>query len=390
LTERFTSGVEELDRVIGGGFVPGSVILIGGEPGVGKSTLVLQMLSGLSGHKLYVSGEESKAQIRMRADRLGSKLDDLYLLNDTTLSAIQAAATKLSPQIIVVDSIQTLFDESGTGAPGSVSQIRDTVASLLQYAKAGNTTVVLVGHVTKEGQLAGPRLLEHMVDTVLYFEGDANASWRILRATKNRFGATDELGLFEMTERGLMSLSGTDTMLEFDRQTKVSGSAITAAIEGTRPLLLEIQSLLVPSSFPSPLRTTQGIDRMRFSMLLAVLEKKLSLGLLSMDAYCNVTGGIRIGEPSADLAVAASVLSSVRDMPLSHNAVVLGEIGLGGEVRRVSAPERRILEGLRLGFQTFVLPADNESQISSTVRARIENIYFVSHVGEASDVLFSS
>lgn len=386
---RMTSSLEELDRVLGGGFVRGSLILLGGEPGVGKSTLVMQMLGNMAEDTLYVSGEESAAQIRLRAERLGVRADRIKLITSTDVAHIKNAVLSERPAVVAVDSIQTLYDESGTAAPGSVSQVREVTAQLLQLAKAENVAIVVVGHVTKDGQLAGPRLLEHMVDTVLYFEGEAGSPYRVIRAVKNRFGATDELGIFEMTGHGLRSVESTADLFRLGRGTAVHGSAVTAVLEGTRPMLLEIQALMVPATYATPLRTTQGVDRSRLSMLLAVLEKQSHSGLLNQDAYVNVTGGIRITEPSADLAILAAVLSSAKEQVLARNAVILGEVGLTGEIRRVPQPERRLLESQRRGFKNVVLPAENKGEIGERVFASMDNVYFVNHLTEAIDLWFS-
>ncbi|HHU13045.1 MAG TPA: DNA repair protein RadA [Clostridiaceae bacterium] len=387
---RFQCGLSELDTVLGGGFVRGSLILLGGEPGVGKSTLVLQVLGGLGESSLYVSGEESPAQIRLRADRLGIRADDINLLAATDLSRILDAVRERKPALVVIDSIQTLYDPAQSSAPGSVTQIREVTAQLLQLAKSTQSAVLLVGHVTKDGQLAGPRILEHMVDTVLYFEGEANGPYRIIRAHKNRFGATDELGIFEMTGTGLSPVASAADLFRLGRGTGVHGSAVTAVLEGTRPMLLEIQALMVPSVYTAPLRTTQGLDRSRLSMLLAVLEKQIHIGLLNQDAYVNVTGGIRIGEPSADLAVLAAVLSSVKEQPLFGPAVILGEVGLTGEIRRIGQPERRLAEAVRHGFQTVLLPAENKTEVRRGMADKMENIYYVNHLNEAIDLMFTT
>lgn len=386
---RFSSGMKELDTVLGGGFVSGSMVLLGGEPGIGKSTLILQVLSALDRPVLYVSGEESAEQIRLRAERLNVKKEQVKLLSSTDLSVILPVIAKEKPALVAIDSIQTLFDPDIGSAAGSVTQIREVTAKLLALAKAEKITLVLIGHVTKDGQLAGPRILEHMVDTVLYFEGEANGPFRIVRAFKNRFGATDELGLFEMTGQGLTPVHSSAELFRLGRGTSVHGSAVTSVLEGTRPMLLEIQALMVPATYASPVRTTQGVDRQRLSMLLAVLEKQMHLGLLNQDAYVNVTGGIRITEPAADLAVLAAVLSSTKETPLSKNAVILGEVGLTGEIRRVQQPERRVMEASRLGFKHVVLPAENKMQIQKATANRLDNLFFVNHLSEAVDIFFS-
>ena len=332
---RFSSGSPEMDRVLGGGIVQGSLILVGGDPGIGKSTLLLQVCRSVSsaGRKiLYVSGEESLRQIRMRADRIGTFGSDLYLLSETNIGTIEETVRRENPSMLVVDSIQTMYSEDVASAPGSVSQVRECTGRLLIIAKSLNITVFLVGHVTKEGMVAGPRMLEHMVDTVLYFEGDRNTSYRMLRAAKNRFGATNEMGVFEMVQEGL-------------REVKNPSSG-----------LLEVQALVCPTSFAIPRRTAAGMDFNRVSLLMAVLEKRLGLGLGKSDVYINVTGGIRIGEPSADLAVIAAVISSCRDICVDSRTILFGEVGLAGEVRRVSQVQKRLSEAAKLGFSNVILP----------------------------------
>ena len=388
-TSRFTSGSQELDTVLGGGFVSGSLVLLGGEPGIGKSTLVLQILSAIESPTLYINGEESAEQIRLRAERLKVDKERVKLLSSTDLSVLLPAILKEKPALVAIDSIQTLYDPENTSAAGSVSQIREVTAKLLQLAKAENITVLLVGHVTKDGQLAGPRILEHMVDTVLYFEGEANGPYRIVRAFKNRFGATDELGIFEMTGQGLLPVKSSTELFRLGRGVSVHGSSVTAVLEGTRPMLLEIQALMIPSAYATPVRTTQGLDRQRLSMLLAVMEKQIHIGLLNQDCYVNVTGGIRITEPAADLAILAAVLSSAKEQPLSSNAVILGEVGLTGEIRRVPQPERRAIEAYRMGFKNIILPAENKPQISSDTADMFDNCFFVNDLTEAIDIFFS-
>lgn len=356
---RFSSGFSELDNVLGGGIVPASLLLVGGDPGIGKSTLLLQVCRSVSsaGRKiLYVSGEESLRQIRMRADRIGTFGSDLYLLSETNIGTIEETVRRENPSMLVVDSIQTMYSEDVASAPGSVSQVRECTGRLLIIAKSLNITVFLVGHVTKEGMVAGPRMLEHMVDTVLYFEGDRNTSYRMLRAAKNRFGATNEMGVFEMVQEGLREVKNPSSVLLEGRPENVSGAVTTCVMEGTTPMLLEVQALVCPTSFAIPRRTAAGMDFNRVSLLMAVLEKRLGLGLGKSDVYINVTGGIRIGEPSADLAVIAAVISSCRDICVDSRTILFGEVGLAGEVRRVSQVQKRLSEAAKLGFSNVILP----------------------------------
>ncbi|NLZ55068.1 MAG: DNA repair protein RadA [Clostridiaceae bacterium] len=357
--QRFSSGNGEFDRVLGGGFVKGSLVLVGGDPGIGKSTLLLQILGSARTDLplLYICGEESPAQVRLRADRLGINRASISLLPETEFERIAPIIARLQPSVVVVDSIQTAYSAAIDSVPGSVSQVRDVAAGFLRLAKELDITVVLVGHVTKEGSLAGPRVLEHMVDTVLYFEGDGNTSLRVIRARKNRFGATDEIGMFEMTDRGLLPVVNPSAALLEGRPLSVPGTVITSCIEGTRPVLVEIQALLSDSQFNVPQRMAQGLDRNRVVMLLAVMEKSLRAGLAQMDAFINVVGGLTLREPSTDLAVCAAIASSLRGRPLRENMIVFGEVGLTGEVRAVSRAAARVAEAVRLGFTTCVVPS---------------------------------
>ncbi len=379
----------ELDRVLGGGLVKGSMVLLGGEPGIGKSTLVLQILGALPvNSSIYVSGEESPAQIRIRADRIGVERERINCLPATDFASIINAVSRHKPEYLIVDSIQTTYVDEIAAAPGSVTQVREVAAGLLRLAKEKSITVILIGHVTKDGNIAGPRILEHMVDTVLYFEGDKIHRYRMLRAVKNRFGATDEVGFFDMRDKGLVSLDKASELLLSGRPMGVSGSVVTSTIEGSRPLLLEIQALLAVSSYASPLRTTQGIDRMRLSLLLAVLDKKTSLNLSSMDAYVNVTGGLRITETATDLAVLCAAVSSIKDIKPRYDAIILGEVGLTGEVRGISQIERRLTEAKRTGWRTFIIPSANKMQLDKTDLGDRLEIFFVSEINEAFDLLF--
>ena len=354
-----STGIGELDRVLGGGVVQGSLILVGGDPGIGKSTLLLQVCRNLSaaGHKvLYVSGEESLVQIKMRADRIGEFTRDMLLLCETNLSEIAEVVRTQKPELAVIDSIQTMFNENVSAAPGSVSQVRESTGILLQLAKGLGVSVMIVGHVTKEGTVAGPRVLEHMVDTVLYFEGDRHASYRILRGVKNRFGSTNEIGVFEMQEQGLVEvLNASEYMLD-GRPENASGSVVACALEGTRPLLVEIQALVCRSSFGIPRRQTTGTDFNRVNLLMAVLEKRSGVQLSDCDAYVNITGGMKVSEPAIDLAIVLAVLSGFKNKALNPKLAAFGEVGLSGEVRSVAQAAQRVAEAEKLGFDTCVVP----------------------------------
>ena len=357
---RSTTGIDELDFVLGGGVVPGSVVLVGGEPGVGKSTLLLQCAARLRRDgrpALYVSGEESAAQVRMRADRLGGDATDVQFLPETSLEVILEHASALVPSVLIVDSIQTVGTDAVEGAPGNVGQVRECAARFLQFAKQTGAAVFLVGHVTKGGVVAGPRTLEHIVDTVLYFEGAEGLAHRVLRATKNRFGSVDEIGVFRMTPTGLMSVANPSELFLDGRGAGTSGAAVTAVLEGSRPLLVEVQALCTRASFGAAQRVATGFDRQRLALLIAVLEKRVGLPLAEMDTFVNIVGGLRIAEPAGDLAVAAALASSVSDRVLPSDAVFVGELGLGGELRGISQIERRLSEAARLGFRRVFLPA---------------------------------
>lgn len=358
-TERISSGMAELDRVLGGGIVPGSLVLVGGDPGIGKSTILLQVCQKLAGagvSTLYVSGEESLRQIKMRAARIGEFADAVKFLCETNLNEIKALLTKEKPQVAVIDSIQTMCSEDISSAPGSVSQVRESTAVLMQLAKKHGIMIFIVGHVTKEGTVAGPRVLEHMVDTVLYFEGDRHAAYRILRGVKNRFGSTNEIGVFEMGESGLTEVANPSEYMLSGRPENASGSVVACSMEGTRPILIEIQSLICRTSFGIPRRTAAGTDVNRINLLLAVLEKRLNMPLSSCDAYINIAGGIRMNEPAIDLAVVLAVISSYQDQPVDEKTIVFGEVGLSGEVRAVSMARQRVLEAKKLGFRRVILP----------------------------------
>jgi DNA repair protein RadA/Sms len=357
-SRRWKTGIDEFDFVLGGGIVPGSMVLIGGEPGIGKSTLLLQVAARLQreGHKaLYVSGEESPLQVKLRADRLSDDAHDVEMLAETQLETILATGAAMEPAVLFVDSIQTVFTTELEGAPGNVGQVRECAARLMRFAKDSGIAVFVVGHVTKGGGIAGPKTLEHIVDTVLYFEGEGLQDQRVLRATKNRFGGVDEIGVFRMTEAGLVAVENPSELFLGDRTLGASGSAVTALMEGTRPLLVEIQALAAKAGFGTPQRVATGYDAKRLALLLAVLDKRANLPFAQLDVFANVVGGLRIQEPAGDLAVAVALASSVYDKPLPHDAVFLGEIGLGGEIRPISQAERRLAEAERMGMRVAYL-----------------------------------
>ena len=357
--ERLSTGIGELDRVLGGGIVPGSLMLVGGDPGIGKSTLLLQVCRNISEagkDVLYVSGEESLKQIKMRAERIGCAGDSLKLLCDTDVEHITGCVEEDKPQLVIIDSIQTMYVEGVTSSPGSVSQVRETTALLLRLAKSSQVPVFIVGHVTKEGNVAGPRVLEHMVDTVLYFEGDRYASYRILRAVKNRFGSTNEIGVFEMRSEGLTEVPNPSEYMLDGRPTGSTGSVVVCSLEGTRPIMIEIQALVCRSNFAIPRRTANGTDYNRVNLLMAVLEKRAGVNLAGCDAYVNITGGVRMTEPAADLGIMLAIASSHKDFVVDEKTVVFGEVGLSGEIRSVSMAELRIQEARKLGFDTVILP----------------------------------
>lgn len=357
--DKLSTGMGELDRVLGGGIVQGSLTLVGGDPGIGKSTLLLQVCHNLSGEGhsvLYISGEESLAQIKMRADRIGDFSARMLLLCETNLGEISEVIRSTKPEVVVIDSIQTMYNEAVSSAPGSVSQVRESTSILLQLAKGLGVSVLIVGHVTKEGTVAGPRVLEHMVDAVLYFEGDRHASYRILRGVKNRFGSTNEIGVFEMREQGLAEVQNASEYMLSGRPENASGSVVACTMEGTRPLLVEIQALVCHSNFGIPRRQTTGTDFNRVNLLMAVLEKRSGIQLAACDAYVNITGGIRIMEPAIDLGIIIAVLSSFRNTALSPRMTAFGEVGLSGEVRAVSMAKQRVAEAEKLGFDTCILP----------------------------------
>ncbi len=358
--ERISTGMRELDRVLGGGIVAGSLMLVGGDPGIGKSTLLLQVCRNLSehGHKiLYISGEESLKQIKMRANRMGEFSGELLLLSETNLDLVSQVIIEQKPELVIIDSIQTMYREDVSSAPGSVSQVRESTNILMQLAKGYGISIFLVGHVTKEGVVAGPRVLEHMVDTVLYFEGDRNAVYRILRAVKNRFGSTNEIGVFEMMQEGLVEVENPSAYMLNGRPKGASGSIVTCAMEGSRPLLLEIQALICKTNFGMPRRTSAGTDYNRVNLLMAVLEKRAGMRLSECDAYVNITGGMKVNEPALDLAIALAIVSSYWDRSVQEDFMVVGEIGLSGEIRGINMPQQRINEAKKMGFTGCIMPA---------------------------------
>ena len=355
---RSETGIKELDRVLGGGIVPGSLVLVGGDPGIGKSTLLLQVCQRMAQMKkiLYISGEESQAQIKLRANRMGNFTSGLLLLCETNLGIIRSVIEKERPELVVIDSIKTMYREDVTSAPGSVSQVRESTNVFMQLAKGLCIPIFIVGHVTKEGTVAGPRVLEHMVDTVLYFEGDRHASYRILRAVKNRFGSTNEIGVFEMRQSGLVEVENPSEYMLSGKPENASGSVVACSMEGTRPILLEIQALVCRTNFGMPRRTAAGTDYNRVNLLMAVLEKRLGMSLGNCDAYVNIAGGIKMNEPAIDLGIVMALVSSYRNRPIDEKTIVFGEVGLSGEVRAVNMPEQRVAEAKKLGFETCILP----------------------------------
>ncbi|MBN2564357.1 MAG: DNA repair protein RadA [Candidatus Eisenbacteria bacterium] len=388
--ERIPTGIAEFDRTLGGGIVPGGVVLVGGDPGIGKSTLLLEASEEVAKRGdvvLYVSGEESRSQIRMRAVRLGANSERIQVLTETDVSRVLEVAESLSPGVLVLDSIQTVYHANANGSPGSVSQVRESAASLVRYAKESGVPVFLIGHVTKQGAIAGPRILEHMVDTVLYFEGDKRMPYRILRAVKNRYGSTDEIGVFEMTARGLEAVSDPSGLFVSDEHGDTSGSVVIGVVEGTRALMVEIQALTGLTNYAVPQRSSSGVDRRRLPLVLAVLERRGGLSLGNRDVFVNVAGGVKVEEPAADLGIALSVASSYWDVPVDSRTAVFGEIGLGGEVRRVTFAAKRAQEAARLGYARIVLP---RHALSPDERPRGVEYLEVRSVGEAIDALLGT
>ena len=385
--DRIHTKIKELDRVLGGGIVPGSLILVGGDPGIGKSTLLLQVCQQLSGEKrqvLYISGEESLKQIKLRANRMGEFKEDLFLLCETNLEIIRDIIEKRKPEIVVIDSIQTMYSEEVASAPGSVSQVRESTNVLMQLAKGLGISIFIVGHVTKEGTVAGPRVLEHMVDTVLYFEGDRHASYRILRGVKNRFGSTNEIGVFEMRQTGLVEVENPSEFMLNGKPEHASGSVVACSIEGTRPILIEIQALVCNSNFGMPRRTAAGTDYNRVNLLMAVLEKRLGLHLSNYDAYVNIAGGVKMKEPTIDLGIVMAIVSSYKNHPIDEKTIVFGEVGLSGEVRAVSMPEQRVAEAKKLGFETCIIPEVSKDMVKGVQGI---NIIGVKNIGDVVGLL---
>lgn len=385
---RFYTRIAEFDRVLGGGLVPGTLVLIGGDPGIGKSTLMLQALYGLSvsGHKsLYVSGEESTRQMRMRSMRLSTVSPDILVVSEVSVESILAMLKSTQPDVLVIDSIQTMYNSDLTSAPGSVSQVREATVRLMLAAKKTGIPIFLVGHVTKEGTIAGPKLLEHMVDTVLYFEGDRNHIFRILRAVKNRFGSTNEIGVFEMKEKGLAEVSNPSAVFLAERPADSPGSVVTASMEGTRPILIELQALASSTSFGTPRRTILGLDQNRVALLTAVMEKKLGMHLMGHDIFMNVAGGVKVDEPAVDMAIVSAVASSFLDKSIPDSTIVLGEVGLTGEVRAIGQVDTRVAEAWKMGFTRCLLPQNNLKRLPdtegmtltgiTTVEEGIENLF---------------
>ena len=373
---RILTGIQELDRVLGGGIVPGSLVLVGGDPGIGKSTLLLQVCQRLSQEKniLYISGEESLAQIKLRANRMGEFKENLNLLCETNLETIKNIIEGRRPELVIIDSIQTMYSEEVSSAPGSVSQVRESTNVFMQLAKGLGISIFIVGHVTKEGTVAGPRVLEHMVDTVLYFEGDRHASYRILRGVKNRFGSTNEIGVFEMRQAGLTEVENPSEYMLSGKPENASGSVVACSMEGTRPILIEIQALVCQSNFGLPRRTAAGTDYNRVNLLMAVLEKRIGLPLSNYDAYVNIAGGIKMNEPAIDLGIIMALVSSYKNRPIDEKMIVFGEVGLSGEVRAVNMPEQRVSEAKKLGFETCVLPAVSRDMVKDMKGIKIVGV----------------
>lgn len=385
---RLLTDIKEFDRVLGGGIVPGTLILIGGDPGIGKSTLMLQVLYSLAikGHKVvYVSGEESIRQIRIRSKRLSAVSPDLLVFSETAVESILAMIESVKPDVIVVDSIQTMHSSDLTSAPGSVSQVRESAARLMLIAKKANIPTFLIGHVTKDGAIAGPRLLEHMVDTVLYFEGDRNHVFRILRAVKNRFGSTNEIGVFEMNDKGLQEVTNPSALFLSERPGNVPGSVVTASMEGSRPILVELQALASNTSFGNPRRTILGIDNNRVALLVAVMEKKLGMHLMDHDIFMNVAGGVKIDEPAVDMGIVSAIASSFLDRPIEEDTIVLGEVGLTGEVRAIGQIETRIAEAKKMGFKKSLIPKSN---LNRMIGIKDIELIGIKTVSEAIETLF--
>lgn len=386
-SSRIKTGIEELDRVLGGGFVTGSLTLLGGEPGIGKSTLILQICDNIKvdGKILYVSGEESAEQIKIRADRLGVNKDNLMFLSETDIELVENQIEKLEPEFVIIDSIQTMYSDEITSSSGSVSQVREITSRIMKMCKQNAITTIIIGHVTKEGNIAGPRVLEHMVDTVLYLEGERYFSYRILRGVKNRFGSTNEIGMFEMVDEGLMEIKDPSSILVSDKENSdASGTIVTVSVEGTRPLLVELQALVTQSFFGMPRRNAIGIDYNRLTLLAAVLEKKLRISLGNQDIYLNVVGGIKINEPALDLGICLSIVSSFKNIPIDKKTVAIGEVGLTGEIRNVNMIDKRIREAEKLGYKRVLIPESNKKLLKNDFRL---DIIGVKNISDAIDFL---
>lgn len=381
-TLKTSTGFSELDRVLGGGLVKGSLILLGGEPGIGKSTLILQICDKVKGEGkvLYVSGEESAEQIKLRADRLGIDNEDILFLGETDIDIVNQAIIEINPKLVIVDSIQTMYSDEITAAAGSVSQVREITSQVMRVCKSRGITTIIIGHVTKEGNIAGPRVLEHMVDTVLYLEGERYFSYRILRGVKNRFGSTNEIGMFEMRQEGMCEVTNPSDILITEREDNPSGSCIIASIEGTRPILVEMQALTSQSVFGIPKRTANGFDYNRLAVLIAVLEKRAGLALGGQDIYLNIAGGMKLNEPAVDLGIIATVASAYKNIPIPQSTVVMGEVGLTGEVRRINLIEKRLKEAEKLGFKTCIIPENNKKSLKDEYKL---DIIGVKNIGEA-------
>ncbi len=379
-TTRIKTGIDELDRVLGGGLVKGSIVLLGGEPGIGKSTLILQLCDRIKGEGkvLYISGEESAEQIKIRADRLGINNDSILFLGETDISVINDEILKINPKLVIIDSIQTMYSEELSAAAGSVSQVREITSQIMRICKSQGITTIIIGHVTKDGTIAGPRVLEHMVDTVLYLEGERFFSYRILRSVKNRFGSTNELGMFEMKEEGLCEILNPSDILISEREGNPSGSCVVASMEGTRPMLVELQALTTQSVYGIPKRTGNGIDYNRLAVLVAVLEKRAYINLGNQDIYLNVVGGIKLNEPAVDLGICCTVASSFKNIAIPKDTVVMGEVGLTGEIRRINMIEKRIKEAEKLGYKTCIIPENNKKFLDNSYKIEIVGVKNIS------------
>ena len=385
-TTRVSTGFDELDRVLGGGLVNGSLVLLGGEPGIGKSTIILQICNKIKteGKVLYVSGEESAEQVKIRADRLNVKNDNLLFLSETDIHIVEEEIEQIKPALVIIDSIQTMYSDEITSAPGSVSQVREITAKIMRMCKENGITTILIGHVTKDGNIAGPRVLEHMVDTVLYLEGERYFSYRILRGVKNRFGSTNEIGMFEMQNEGLVEIDNPSSILISERNENPAGSVIVASIEGTRPLLVEFQALTTQSVYGLPRRTANGIDYNRLTLLIAVLEKKAGLTLGNQDVYLNVVGGLKVNEPAIDLGIILATASSFKNIPIPKDVVALGEVGLTGEVRAINLIEKRLKEAEKLGFKTCIIPESNKKNLKDTYKLDIIGVHNINEAIKAA------